>query len=713
MSWFRGHAQRGALSSRVQALVGMVVAINIFVLSVAGWSLLHSRRLYHERAGATTRNLTLALERELEGTIRQIDTTLLWTRAELEGRKLAVAFGNPELDALLAQHLARVPFLNGLQVVNAEGVFVAGLDVDPSRRISIADREYFHEFRDFGPERFVVSKPLLSRLTGEWAVIMGRRLERPGGGFAGALVANVNLTRFTRTLAALNVDAHGTVVLRGEQLASIARFPSLPGESFNTVGMAASPELRAEVALGRTDGTYVSIRNNQHIPRMTSFRKLPGYPFTVVVGLGTEDYLGEWRKQAVQAAVLAAAFLALTILSSWLLLDAWERDRKIQARLITARERRRNQKAMFDLEAQFQQAQKMESLGVLAGGVAHDMNNVLGAILALASSSLESQPEGSPLHHALDTISRAAIRGGTMVRGLLSFARQTPGEIKELDLNTVIREEVELLARTALAQVNLRMELEDGLRLIQGDASALSHALMNLCVNAVDAMGRAGTLTLRTRNAPGPWVELQVEDTGHGMARDVLAKALDPFYTTKPQGKGTGLGLSMVYSTVKAHQGEMELKSEVGRGTCVCMRFPAVEPAAPEPDPAGEVQAPDEARHLTILVVDDDEFIQMSTEVLLDLMGHVPTIVASGEEALRKLEEGYLPDVVILDMNMPGLGGEGTLPALRLMCPDLPVILATGRADQSALDLVASQPQVTLLPKPFTMEALRLQFQAL
>ena len=697
------------------ALVGMVVVINAFVLTVAGWSLLHSRRLFHERAGATTQNLALSLERELEGTIKQIDTTLLWTREELEDRKLTREVSAPESDRILARQFARVPFLNGIQVVNAQGVFVRGIGVEPGRRVSIADRDYFHEFQDYGPERFVVSRPVLGRLTGEWAVIMGRRLERPDGSFAGAVVANVNLSRFTRTLAALNVDAHGVVVLRGDHLASIARFPSPPGATFNTVGMPASPELQAVADTGRTDGTFVSIRNNQRIPRMTSFRKVPGYPFTVVVGLGTQDYLAEWRKQALQAGVLAAAFLALTLLISWLLLDAWERDRKVQGRLITERERRRNKRAMLELEAQFQQAQKMESLGVLAGGVAHDMNNVLGAILALASSSLEGQPEGTPLHHALDTISRAAIRGGTMVRSLLSFARQTPGEIRELDLNTVIREEVALLARTTLAQLHLDMDLQAGLRLIQGDASALSHALMNLCVNAVDAMsgmGGAGTLTLRTRNLPGPWVELRVEDTGHGMPKEVLAKALDPFYTTKPQGKGTGLGLSMVYSTVKAHQGEMDLTSQVGQGTCVSMRFPALEAALPAPEPAPEANlAP--GRPLAILVVDDDDFIQMSTEILLDLMGHAATTVASGEAALQKLEEGYQPDVVILDMNMPGLGGEGTLPALRHLRPDLPVILATGRADQSALDLVASQPHVTLLPKPFTMEALRKQFQGL
>ena len=231
----------------------------------------------------------------------------------------------------------------------------------------------------------------------------------------------------------------------------------------------------------------------------------------------------------------------------------------------------------------------MESLGTLAGGVAHDMNNVLGAILGLASAHIGTQPYGSPLHQALGTICKATERGGKTVKSLLSFARQSPVENGRLDMNAILKEEVALLERTTLAKVRLEIDLEANLRPILGDASALTHAFMNLCVNAVDAMPENGTLTLHTRNVDNDWIEVVVEDNGTGMSKEVLEKAMEPFYTTKETGQGTGLGLSMVFSTVKAHRGQMSIESELGKGTRVMMRFPACEHEAPVQDAALEV----------------------------------------------------------------------------------------------------------------------------
>ena len=362
-------------------------------------------------------------------------------------------------------------------------------------------------------------------------------------------------------------------------------------------------------------------------------------------------------------------------------------------------------------QAQLLQSQRMESLGALAGGVAHDMNNVLGAILVTASAHIESQPEGSPAYRAFETISKAAARGGTMVKSLLNLARRNPAEQHELDMNAILLEEVHLLERTTLARVHLDLDLAKDLPWIRGDSSALTHAFMNLCVNAVDAMPENGTLSIRTRTVDPDWVEVALEDTGSGMAKEVLEKATEPFFTTKGVGKGTGLGLSMVYSTVKAHRGQLDIQSEPGQGTRVQMRFPVCldgPPAAPvqraEPQACAH-------RGFQVLLVDDDELIQDSMQTSLEILGHQVSIAPSGEEALAMLESGFQPDVVILDMNMPGIGGAGTLPRLRALRPDLPVLLATGRADQAALNLVAAHPKVTLMSKPFSMRELQQNLQ--
>jgi len=238
-------------------------------------------------------------------------------------------------------------------------------------------------------------------------------------------------------------------------------------------------------------------------------------------------------------------------------------------------EARRLSEERRHLDVQLAEACRLETLGALAGGVAHDMNNVLGAILVIATATLEKQVEGSPVRPALDTISKAASRGGQMVNTLLQFARRNTVKRleEEVDMTTVLREVVQLLAWTTLAEVDLRLDLAEGLPPIQGDGGALVHALMNLCTNAVDALPADGTLTLRSRSVEGAWVEVRVEDSGCGMARDVLERALEPFFTTKG-GKGTGLGLPSVQSTVLAHGGQMSIRSEAGKGTCVALRFP-------------------------------------------------------------------------------------------------------------------------------------------
>ena len=372
--------------------------------------------------------------------------------------------------------------------------------------------------------------------------------------------------------------------------------------------------------------------------------------------------------------------------------------------------RKKNEEERMVLLRQLYQSQKMESLGVLAGGVAHDMNNVLGAILALASTHLAHVPETHALYPSLKTIRDAAIRGGDMVKRLLAFARQTPSEKQEINLNALLLEVARLLERTTLAKVHLDMDLTEDLHPILGDGSALSHALMNLCVNAVDAMSDRGILTFRTRNLGMGQVEVTVEDNGCGMPKEVLERAMDPFFTTKAAGKGTGLGLALVFATVSAHDGRLSLQSEPGQGTRVTMTFPATLAADAERGQAPEVN-PEVARQaLHVLLVDDDELIQEAAGMLVEALGHTVTLATSGEAALAMLEQGLQPDAVILDINMPGLGGKGTLPLLRGLRPTVPILLATGRSDQEALDLVASQPLVTLLPKPFSFQELQSRF---
>jgi PAS domain S-box-containing protein len=375
----------------------------------------------------------------------------------------------------------------------------------------------------------------------------------------------------------------------------------------------------------------------------------------------------------------------------------------ILARDIT--ERRLEQEAQRRLEVELHHAQKLESLGSLAGGVAHDMNNVLAAILGLASTQQGRNPGNAPLLKALATIERAAERGSVLVRSLTEFARKDLEAPKLMDLNELVRQEMELLGRTTFNKVELSATLEEPLPLIMGEASALASALMNLCVNAMDAMPDGGTLQLRTCKGAGSQVELTVTDSGQGMTAEVLARAMEPFYTTKPLGKGTGLGLSLVYGTLKAHGGTMDIQSQPGRGTQVCLRFPGL---AREtlPEPVAALPAAGR-RGMRVLLVDDDELLLDAVPPMLKHLGHEVVAVADGLEALQQCQLGQPFDVMILDNNMPGLSGMETLAQLRRFLPVLPVIIATGRVDATVRTAVSQDANLYLLPKPFGLQSLR------
>jgi len=249
----------------------------------------------------------------------------------------------------------------------------------------------------------------------------------------------------------------------------------------------------------------------------------------------------------------------------------------IMSEVITAR--KNAELALLESEKLRFQAQKLEGLGILAAGVAHNMNNILAIIMGTASI-YEEHAAGTEVQEAFRTIGRACVRGRDLVKSLLNFARPSLDVRAPFELHVVIRELCSLLANLTRTRVKLIEALAPEPSWVDGDAGNVSHVLMNLCLNALDAMPGGGTLTLRTAVLEGDWVEASVEDTGEGMAPEVLAHAMDPFFTTKGVGKGTGLGLSTAYGVVKAHGGTIEISSQPGRGTLVKVRLPRV--PAPE-----------------------------------------------------------------------------------------------------------------------------------
>ena len=388
----------------------------------------------------------------------------------------------------------------------------------------------------------------------------------------------------------------------------------------------------------------------------------------------------------------------------------------VKALELSISERAKAEEDRHQLEVQLFQSQRLESLGTLAGGVAHDLNNVLAAILGLASIRREEADPGSALADSLDTIAAACLRGGEVVRSLLRFARKSLDAMGPVDLNILAKQTVHLLDATTFKRIQITTELQDPLGMVEGDEGALSHALLNVCLNAADAMPAAGSLVIRTRSLDAGGVELSVQDSGEGMSPEVLNKAVDPFFTTKPVGKGTGLGLAMVYGTVQAHGGTLDIRSELGKGTTVVLGFPSIPDAVPTPNGQHGEHGLDRApagRGMRILLVDDDELIRLSIPAMLEVLGHVVHTEAGGVEALASLEAGLEVDLVILDLKMPGLSGAETLPRLRALRPGLPVLLATGFGEQEIQQLLADHPNVGVIWKPFSMNELQGKLESL
>jgi len=364
--------------------------------------------------------------------------------------------------------------------------------------------------------------------------------------------------------------------------------------------------------------------------------------------------------------------------------------------------RKRAELEIRSLEAQVNHLQRLESIGRLAGGISHDINNVLAVIMAVGSTLKVRHGDDPVLVKEAEILLNVAARGRDLVKGLRDFSRKDLESAAELDLNQLARQEADLLDHTALKKVAVDLDLEEGLPRVYGEASAIANALMNLCLNACDAMPHGGKLSLTTRSLGKGFVELAVRDQGEGMAPEILAKAMDPFFTTKPAGNGTGMGLSQVYGTMKAHGGTLGITSTPGLGTRVSLVFP---PAVGIPDvmSLGEAAAASPARMLRILLVDDEQLVRRTVAALFETLGHQVQTAAGGLEAIRQLEAGLELDLVILDLNMPGLDGSETFRRLRAIRPELPVVFATGYVNDLIPPILSHFPRVRLLKKPFTL----------
>jgi len=375
-------------------------------------------------------------------------------------------------------------------------------------------------------------------------------------------------------------------------------------------------------------------------------------------------------------------------------------------------------------EEALRQSQKMEAIGQLTGGIAHDFNNLLAAILGSLELMQSRIARGRvyELHRYIEAAQIASKRAAALTHRLLAFSRQQTLSPARTDLNTLVKSMEDMIRRTIGPQIELGVVATDDLWMAHVDQNQLENALLNLCINARDAMPARGRLTVETDNfvvdermgregdmAPGEYVSLSVSDSGIGMTPEVKSRAFDPFFTTKPLGLGTGLGLSMVYGFAKQSGGQVRIYSEVGRGTMVCLYFPrfiSTESESAQPN-VELVAAPHAAPGEAVLVVDDEALIRMLVIDVLEDLGYLSLEAVDAASGLTILQSGVRIDLLVTDVGLPGwMDGRQLADFARALRPELKVLFITGYAENAVINHGHIDGGMQIMTKPFTMEAL-------
>ncbi|HWX20277.1 MAG TPA: ATP-binding protein [Candidatus Binatia bacterium] len=639
----------------------------------------------------------------------------------------------------------------------------------------LGDRSYFRRVLQTG--RFSIGDFQIGRLSGQRVVDFGYPVIDEQGKLRRVLFASLKLSRLSEAIAAIQVPAGGAVTVMDQSGNVLARTPDPEkwvGTSLRDVPAVRKilagkggvlemkdadkvPRLYAVTTLtnGQTPSLFVSV----DVPLTVLFAQADEALFRNFIALGVVAFamwlvVGFYAKhfflQPVNALAAAANRLAAGDLSArsagmqgsleliqlgCALNQMAESVEERTAQLVETNqalrheiaERQRAEKEIQEqerekekLEQQFLRSQRMESIGALAGGIAHDLNNALVPVLMGSQMLRENGEDRTERGKLLDLITSSGQRCSEMVKQILSFARGTRGQIGSVPLRHLIAEMAKIAKDTFPKVITVHCRAEKDLWNVEGDSTELHQVLMNLCVNARDAMPAGGQLTLTAKNLtlsaadqvahpdshPGPCVLLTVADTGTGIPPEVRARIFEPFFTTKAPDRGTGLGLSTVVNLVKRHKGFIELQTQVGKGTEFKIFLPAIpstESSSPEPKetplPVGHGEI--------ILLADDEQMVLELAKTTLENYGYTVLVAANGLEALARFEAHKDKiSLLVCDCDMPLLDGMSAIRAIRKLAPNLPVILASATKNETEQVSRTDLPHIARLSKPYGIEQL-------
>jgi two-component system, NtrC family, sensor kinase len=685
-----------ARSSRINSLRALTVASIIAPGLVFSAYALVSYRAAFRAAEAKAAHLSSILQEHAQRTFEGIQIAL--THADQQLAELDEHAMRTSQTAW--QQVKRIqnvaPQLGSIFVVAADGSNLLTTREFPPSTTSFEDRDYFVAQKE-GTGGFFLGRAYMGKISSE--PIFNFSIRRSGEGFSGVIGSSAKVSyfqEFYRTIG--DADEDFSVVLLREDGEILARHPAIePGAYVPPTRVALKGSLRqVSYTVSTIDGE----------PRVYATARVGTFPAYVAYTITEASIRKRWAEDLVlPGAVAASVGLALLLLTLFALHRAQAEVYAVN-RLSAEVDRRRQ------AEASLLQAQKLDAVGRLTGGIAHDFNNLLMIVLGNLALAQKKESVGQ-IRRLLVSAQQAAQRGATLTRQLLAFSRAQTLRPEIVNLADVLDNAKTWIARAVTEAIEIRLEQQPDLWPVKMDLAQFEAALLNLVVNARDAIGGTGTLLIEARNvvvadehnmqlAPGDYVCVSVADNGAGMSPDVLARVFEPFFTTKDVGKGTGLGLSQVHGFIRQSGGAIDIQSRPGQGTTVTLYLPRSELAPPPPSsrtPQMHVENEPARVDSVVLVVEDDEEVRRLTVRFLDELGYSSVSARTAEEALALLSAGERIDVLFTDAVLPrAMGGDVLARRALLQRPSLSILITS-----ASLELTSSFP---ILPKPFTREGL-------
>jgi len=700
--------RRDAALRSLRLMLVASVALPLLLFCYASW--VNYRAAFELADERIERAADIAAEQALR-VFQSISVTFDSVEQITRGRTdQTIKLNEAELSERLKQFVAALPDISSIWIMDTKfDALVSSLFFPIPPAVNAPERAYLKA--QLAPDASMhIGEVVRIQMTGRLIFPVSKWRSDSSGTFAGLTEISVSPQAFEGFYGQLAARTSASFSLIRADGAVLARYPQ---PAVTGIKLDASTGFGQLMARSPEGGRYTTVSGVDRLERRFFVRKLAGFPLYVGSSLETRDIVSGWLRYMAGHLVFgipATLFLVVLILLAM---------RRTSALYMEA-ERRET------LEANLRQAQKMEAVGQLTGGVAHDFNNLLTIILGNLQMALRQNPEGKT-KTLMSNAYQAADRAAELTKRLLAFSRSQPLDPHPIDANRLVAGMSDLLDRTLGETVAVETVRSAGLWLTEADGPQLEAAVLNLAINARDAMAEGGKVTIETGNAfldefycqsvegvkPGQYVMISVTDTGSGMPQDVIDKAFDPFFTTKPAGAGTGLGLSQVYGFIKQSGGHVRIYSEISEGTTVKIYLPRSF-ARDKPVASGK-SADDspEGKQETVLVVEDDPDVRAYVVETLSALNYSVREAANAEAALGILSDPGPVDLLLTDVVMPGMNGRRLAEAAQHRRPGLKVLYMTGYSRNAIVHQGRLDAGVSLMQKPFSQNVLAMRVRTI